>query len=79
MFDLLILSGTRDLNAALWKLSMGKTKKELSEIYEYATGERLSSSLICNGRVESKFRENFTGMLPKLVPNSQLAPRRVPI
>jgi len=59
-FVLLKLSGTRDLNAILRELSMDKTKKELLDIYEYATGEPLSCLVIDNGRIKNKFRKNFT-------------------
>ena len=59
-FVLLKLSGTRDLNAILRELSMDKTKKKLSDVYEYATGESLSCLVIDNGRAQNKFRKNFS-------------------
>ena len=62
-FVLLKLSGTRDLNAILRELSMDKTKKELLDIYEYATGEPLSCLVIDNDRIKNKFRKNFTEII----------------
>ena len=62
-FVLLKLSGTRDLNAILRELSMDRTKKELLDIYEYATGEPLSCLVIDNDRIKTKFRKNFTEII----------------
>ena len=42
---------------------MDKTKKELLDIYEYATGEPLSCLVIDNDRVKNKFRKNFSELI----------------
>ena len=42
---------------------MDKTKKELLDINEYATGEPLSCLVIDNDRVKNKFRKNFSELI----------------
>ena len=44
-------------------LSIGKSKNELLELYEYATREKFSVLLIDNDRTEDKLRKNFTEYL----------------
>ena len=62
-FVLLKLSGSRDLQMIMKDLSIGKSKNELLELYEYATREKFSVLLIDNDRTEDKFRKNFTEYL----------------
>jgi hypothetical protein len=62
-FALLKLSGNRDLQMIMKDLSIGKSKDELMEMYEYATAEKFGVLLIDNDVIDKKFRKNFTQYL----------------
>jgi len=59
-FVILKLSGKRDLNLILSEFELGVSKKELMDMYEYATKEKFNVLLIdVEAPKEKKFRKNF--------------------
>ncbi len=59
-FVILKLSGKRDLNLILSEFELGVSKKELMDMYEYATKEKFNVLLIdVEAPKETKFRKNF--------------------
>lgn len=62
-FVILKLAGSRDINMILKDLSLGLTKQELLNLYNYATKEKFSCLIIDNDSNENKFRKNFDEIL----------------
>jgi len=59
-FVILKLSGKRDLNLILSEFELGVSKKELMDMYEYATKEKFNVLLIdIEAPKEKRFRKNF--------------------
>lgn len=59
-FTILRLAGQRDLNMILSDLSLGLSKQQLLDIYNYCTKEKMNTLMIDNDSIEGKFRKNFT-------------------
>ena len=62
---ILKLSGQRDANLILSEFSLGVTKSQLLDLYEYAMSEKFSALVVDLEADKSKrFRRNFDEFLP---------------